>query len=89
MKIIKEGIVFSNDIQRILQGYNAINYSYSKNGILIPNTNFIEDLRKDFTITANKIFANKTTTIKEEEMMASIYNSITPFLGKYPHCIFR
>ena len=87
MKIIKEGIVFSNDIQRILGGYNAINYSYNQNGILIPNKNFIEELRKDFTTTTNKIFENKTTTIKEEEMLTSIYESILPFLGIYPHCI--
>lgn len=89
MKIIKEGIVFSNDIQRILEGYNAINYSYNQNGILIPTKNFIEELRKDFTKTTNKIFENKTTTIKEEEMLTSIYESILPFLGIYPHCIFR
>ena len=89
MKIIKEGIVFSNDIQRILEGYNAINYNYNQNGILIPNTLFIEELRKDFTTTTNKIFKNKTTTIKEEEMLTSIYESIRPFLGIYPHCISR
>lgn len=88
MKIIKEGIVFSNDIQRILQGYNAINYSYNKQGITIPENEFIESLRKDFTTTVNKIFT-KTTTITEEEMLDSIYNSILPFLGRYPHCISR
>lgn len=88
MKIIKEGIVFSNDIERILQGYNAINYSYNKQGITIPNNYFIESLRQDFTTTVNKIFT-KTTTITEEEMLDSIYNSILPFLGRYPHCIPR
>ena len=88
MKIIKEGIVFSNDIKRILEGYNAINFSYNKQGIIIPNENTIEELRKDFTNTVNKIFT-KTTTITEEEMLDSIYNSISPFLGRYPHCISR
>lgn len=88
MKKIKKGIVFSNDIERILNGYNAINYSYSKQGIIIPNKNFIENLRKDFTTTVNKIFTN-TSIISEEEMLTSIYKSISPFLGKYPHCISR
>ena len=86
MKIIKEGIVFSNDIKRILQGYNAINYSYNKQGLIVPNKNFIECLRKDFSTTVNKIFT-KTTIIPEEEMLDSIYTSILQFLGKYPHCI--
>ncbi len=88
MKIIKEGIVFSNDIKRILEGYNAINFSYNKQGIIIPNENTIEELRKDFNNTVNKIFT-KTTTITEEEMLESIYSSISPFLGQYPHCISR
>ena len=88
MKIIKEGIVFSNDIQRILKGYNAIKYSYNQQGIIIPKENTIEDLRKDFTTTVNKIFT-KTTTITEKEMLESIYSSISPFLGNYPHCISR
>ena len=88
MKIIKEGIVFSNDIQRILEGYNAINFSYNKQGIIIPNKNYIESLRKDFTTTVNNIFTT-TTIITESEMLESIYSSISPFLGIYPHCISR
>ena len=88
MKIIKKGIVFSNDIQRILDGYNAINFSYNNQGIIIPNKNFIESLRKDFTTTVNKIFT-QTTTIQESEMLENIYTSISPFLGRYPHCISR
>ena len=88
MKIIKKGIVFSNDIQRILEGYNAISFSYNQQDIIIPNKNFIESLRKDFTTTVNKIFT-QTTTIQESEMLESIYTSISPFLGRYPHCISR
>lgn len=88
MKIIKEGIVFSNDIQRILEGYNAINFSYNKQGIIIPNKNYIESLRKDFTTTVNNIFTT-TTIITESEMLESIYSSISPFSGVYPHCISR
>ncbi len=88
MEIIKNGIVFSNDIERILKGYNAINYSYNKQGIIIPNKVFIESLRQDFQNTVNKIFT-KSTTITEEEMLSSIYDSVSPFLGVYPHCISR
>ena len=88
MKIIKEGIVFSNDIQRILNGYNAINFSYSKKGISIPQNNFIENLRQDFKNTVDKIFT-KTTIITEQEMLESITDSILPFLWRYPHCISR
>jgi hypothetical protein len=88
MKIIKKGIVFSNDIERILNGYNAINFSYNQNGIVVPNKTLIENLRQDFNTTVNKIFT-KTTTITEEEMLTSIYKSISPFLGRYPHCIPR
>ena len=89
MKIIKNGIVFSNDISRILNGYNAINYSYNENGIFIPTNSFIENIRQDFSNTVNKIFENKTTIIQEEDMLESIYTSISPFLGRYPHCISR
>ena len=88
MKKIKKGIVFSNDIERILNGYNAINYSYNKQGIIIPEKNFIENLREDFSTTVKKIFTN-TTIISEEEMLTSIYKSISPFIGKYPHCLSR
>ena len=88
MKKIKKGIVFSNDIERILNGYNAINYNYNKQGIIIPEKNFIENLREDFSTTVKKIFTN-TTIISEEEMLTSIYKSISPFIGKYPHCLSR
>ena len=88
MKIINEGIVFSNDIKRILNGYNAINFSYNQQGMIIPNNSFIENIRKDFNNTVNTIF-NKTTIIDESEMLESLNLSISPFLGRYPHCIFR
>lgn len=88
MKIINEGIVFSNDIKRILNGYNAINFSYNQQGMIIPNNSFIENIRKDFNNTVNTIF-NKTTIIDESEMLESLNLSISPFLGRYPNCIFR
>lgn len=48
MKKIREGIVFSNDIERILKGNNALQFKYLDNGLIIPSSNYIEVLRKDF-----------------------------------------
>lgn len=89
MKTIKKGIVFSNDIQNILNGYNAINYSYSQNGMIIPNKETIEELRNNFKKTVNKIFLGNTTIITEEEMQNSIQYAISDILNQYPHCISR
>ena len=88
MKTIKKGIVFSYDIQNILNGYNAINYSYTNNNIVIPNNNYIESLRKDFSKTVNKIF-DQTTTITEYDMTESIYSSIKDVISRYPHHLLR
>ena len=89
MKTIKNGIIFSNDIQNILQGYNAINYSYNNNGIITPSKSYITDLRKDFKTTVNKIFKGKTTIITEEDMTNSIYSSIQDVIARYPHHLLR
>lgn len=88
MKTIKEGIVFSDDIKRILKGYNALNFNYENNGLIIPNKELIKDLRLDFKNDVNKIFNNKTVILTEEEMLESINNSIKD-IRRYPHCIFR
>ena len=84
MKEIKEGIVYSNDIKLILNGYNNLDYNYD--GIIIPSN--IELLRKDFLNTTKKIFS-KVTIISEEEMISSILDSTRDVLGIYPHCIIR
>ena len=86
MKKINEGIVYSNDINLILNGYNNLDYNYP--GIVIPSKSFIEDLRKDFKKQVDQIF-KKTTIISEEDMVLSIYNSIKDVLGIYPHCFTR
>ncbi len=86
MKKINEGIVYSNDINLILNGYNNLDCNYT--GIIIPDKDFIEDLRKDFKRTVDSIFT-KTKIISEEEMILSIYNSIKDVLGIYPHCFSR
>ncbi len=89
MKIIKDSIVFSNDIERILKGCNALDFSYTNNGLIIPNKKLIEDLRLDFKKDVNKIFEGKVSILSEEEMLESINYSINDVCGRYPHCIFR
>ncbi len=83
MKKIDKGIVYSNDIKRILNGYNNLDYNY--NGMIIPN---IEYLRKDFKKTVDSIFPS-TTIISEEEMISSMSNACQDVLGIYPHHIVR
>ena len=48
MEEIKKGIVFSNDIEYILKGNNALKFSYENNGMMIPNSSFILQLRENF-----------------------------------------
>ena len=80
MKTIKNGIVFSNDIKRILDGVNAFNYKYQ----FIPNKSIIETVRNSFKKETNKIF-NEVTIISEEEMLE--VNKLIG--GEYPHCYSR
>jgi hypothetical protein len=86
MKKINEGIVYSNDINLILKGYNNLDFKYK--GIIMPDAAFIEELRKDFKRRTSKMF-DKITTISEEDMISSIYNSIKDVLGIYPHRLTR
>ena len=81
MKKINDGIVFSDDIKRILKGINAFDYKYE----YIPDDNVIDLLRENFKKEVNKIFKDKVTIIKEEEML-KINNLIG---GEYPHCYSR
>ena len=87
MKKVEKGIVFSNDIMRILEGNNAMKFSYLENGLMIPSRNFIELLRNDFNNYVQKIFKNNATIIGEEEMLNSILTSILDVYRKYPHCL--
>lgn len=87
MKTIKNGIVFSNDIERIIKGYNALSFDFKKSGMMIPSCNFINGLREDFKEDVNKIFSN-VTIISEDEMYDGLYESILDIYGSFPHCIF-
>ena len=86
MKKINEGIVYSDDINLILNGYNNLDFNY--NGLLIPSLSFIEEIRNDFKKTVDSIFT-KTTIVSEEDMILSISDSIKDVLGIYPHCFTR
>ena len=83
MENIKDGIVYSNDMELILKGYNNLDYNYN---ITLPSN--IEELRSDFKTTTERIFT-KVTIISEEDMISSISNSIKDVLGIYPHCFTR
>ena len=81
MKKIKNGIVFSDDIKRILSGINAFDFKYD----FVPSVGVINQVREDFKKDVNKIFNGNVTIISEEEML-DVNNLIG---GEYPHCIFR
>ena len=81
MKKINKGIVFSEDIKRILNGINAFDYKYD----FIPNNGVIDTIRTDFKFDVNKIFSGNVTIISEEEMME--VNTLIG--GDYPHCYSR
>lgn len=83
MKEIKNGIVFSNDINRILNGYNALDFNYRKKGMIIPQKELIKDLRQDFYITTKNIF-DKVTIIDEEELLEIAFNLEDKYLKNLP-----
>ena len=81
MREIKKGIVFSDDIKRILSGVNAFDYKYKS----VPGSSVIEAVRNDFRKDVNKIFDGDVSIVSEEEMF-----SVNDFIGgEYPHCYFR
>ena len=81
MEVIKKGIVFSDDIKRILNGNNALDYQYK----YIPSESVINAVRNDFKDSVNTIFNNKVFIISEEEML-----EINKLIGgEYPHCYSR
>ena len=88
MRKINEGIVFSNDIKRILKGNNALNFNYSDKGIIIPNDNTIDVLRGNFLEDTSRIF-DKVSIIEEDEMLLYMFQSILDVYRRYPHCFVR
>ena len=84
---VEDGIVFSNDIYRILQGQNALDFNYAANGLGIPSREQIEFLRADFEKDARRIFNNKVTIFSEEQMEGFLSSALDS-VKEYPHCIF-
>lgn len=68
METIKKGIVFSNDIDLIMKGKNALGFNYSENGLLIPNKKIIESVRDDFAKDAKKVYESDIIIVSEEAM---------------------
>lgn len=88
MKKVDKGIIFSNDILRILQGKNALDFDYEKKGLKIPSEKQIEVIRKDFEKDVRKIFNNEVTIFSEKEMENFLYNSLED-CQLYPHRVAR
>jgi len=78
MEKINRGIVFSDDIKRILNGINAFDYKYE----FIPSDEIIEYIREDFKRDVNRIFNGNVIIISEDEMLR--VNDLID--GEYPHC---
>lgn len=76
MKKISKGIVFSEDIKRILNGVNAFKFKYD----FKPSDNVIKEVRDDFRRDVNSIFSD-VVVISEEDMMR-----VNNLVGsEYPH----
>lgn len=86
MTRINKGIVFSSDIKEILNGNNALDYSYENNNMKVDNE-IIEETRNNFREKTIKIFKD-VTIISEEDMKSSLLESIKDIEGVYPHYIF-
>lgn len=83
MEKINKGIVFSNDIEIILKGNNALNFNYEKRGLKIPSSTFIRNLRENFSLCTNKIF-DDVTIISEEEMLKRMDSMVDRYFGDIP-----
>lgn len=79
MEKISEGIVFSEDIKRILNGINAFKFKYD----FKPSDDVIREVRDDFRREVSNIF-DRVEIISEEDMMR--VNDLIG--GGYPHCNF-
>ena len=76
MKKISEGIVFSEDIKRLLNGVNAFKFKYD----FKPSDDVIREVRDDFRREVSTIF-DRVVIISEEDMMR--VNDLIG--GGYPH----
>lgn len=84
MKIIEKGIVFSEDIELILNGNNALNYSYKDKGMIVPDKTFIKNLRMDFYKLAKFVYNTNIVIVTEQEMIDAMNNIVNEYKGRYP-----
>ena len=84
MKIIENKIVFSNDIKKILNGNNPLQFRYFKSEVPSSVLTTIDELRSDFKQDTNNIFASNVEIITEDEMESSITRSTNSFINKLP-----
>ena len=84
MEIIKNGVVFSNDINLIMQGKNALKFKYQDNGLIVPDKSFITDLREDFKKDSIKAYGEEVTIVSEEEMTYYMNKFIDTYKGYLP-----
>ena len=84
MKIIENKIVFSNDIKKILNGNNPLQFRYFNSAVPTSVLTTIDELRLDFKQDTNNIFASNVEIITEDEMETSITRSTNSFINKLP-----
>lgn len=82
MERIQNGIVFSNDIGRILNGNNALDFDYRNIGV--PTNSVIESVRLNFRSDVDKIFSKHVRVITELEMISSMLEAMRDVYGDLP-----
>ena len=84
MEEIKKGVVFSNDINLILNGKNSLNYQYSDKGIIVPTDSFIRELRDDFKRISKRTYGDDVVIIDEYSMSYYMNMFLDKYKDKYP-----
>ncbi len=84
MKTLEKGIIISEDIDLILNGNNALGYSYKDKGIIVPSKKFIEGLRENFYKLCRETYGTDVIGVKESEMKESLEDLIKDVIDKYP-----
>ncbi len=78
MRLLKNKMIFSEDIKMIFNGINAFDFKYS----YVPSDSVFDSVRKDFKKDTCRIFNNDVAIIKEEEMLEvnSLLSNKTPIV---------
>ena len=84
MKKLENCIVFSEDIKLIMEGNNALNYRFSDKGIIIPDDNFIRNIRMNFYNIMKDVYDTNVVIVTEKEMKDAMESIVEEYKGKYP-----